>query len=117
MQLRIATIRTSALRTKDNIRQTITTMTRRSVLLTSRERATRRRTLQTTTVVTTAANMTMIKTALLTERDTTKPTTITSEVTATGTTGIHTGTVPITPETAIGTTAAIPLSRWAIRMA
>ena len=117
MQLRIATIRTSALRTKDNINQTITTMTRRNVLLTSRERGTHRKTWQTTTLVTIVANTTTIKTAQLIGQDTTKLITTTSEMTGMGTARMHTDTAPITPETVIGTTAEIPLSKLAIRTA
>lgn len=117
MQLRIATIWTSALRTKDNTRQSIPTMTRRSVLLTSRERGTRRKTWQTTTLVTIAANTTTIRTAQLIGQDTTKLIATTSEMTGMGTARMHTDTAPITPGTVIETAAEIRPSRWVIRMA
>lgn len=117
MQLRIATGKISALKTKGGISQTITKMTRRSVLLTSRERGMRRKTWQTTTLVTIAANTTTIRTAQLIGQDTTKLITTTSEMTGMGTARMHTDAARITPETVIGTAAEILPSRWVIRMA
>jgi len=111
VQLRIASSKISALKTKGGISQTITTMTRRSVLLTSRERGMRRKTWQTTTFVTIAANTTTIRTAQLIGQDTTKLITTTSEVTGMGTARMRPDTAPITLETVIGTAAEIPPSR------
>jgi len=91
-------------------------MTRRTVLLTSRERGTRTRTWQTTTLVTIVANTSMIKTAQLISRDTIKPITITPKITGTGTAEMPTDEAAIIPETVIGAAPEIPLRRWGIRM-